>query len=43
MFMTNFNSNFASSQGRGEEDFIEMVRRISEQEAEARARKKRAK
>jgi undecaprenyl pyrophosphate synthase len=40
--MTNFNSNFASGHG-GEEDFLEMVRRISEQEAEARARKKRAK
>jgi hypothetical protein len=43
MFMSNFNQNFASA-GRGtEEDFFEMVRRISEQEAEARARKKRAK
>ena len=46
MFMTNFNSNFASGGGgyhQGSDDFFEMVRRISEQEAEARARKKRAK
>ncbi len=46
--MSNFNSNFASGSngGSGEDggvDFFEMVRRISEQEAEARARKKRAK
>ena len=42
MFMTNFNSNFQSGNS-GEVDFFEMVRRISEQEAEARAKKKRAK
>ena len=32
--MTNFNSNFTS-----ETDFFEMARRMSEQEAEARAKK----
>ena len=42
-FMNNFQSNFASSAGGNDQDFFEMVRRISEQEAEARARKKRAK
>ncbi|TNV85863.1 hypothetical protein FGO68_gene2314 [Halteria grandinella] len=45
LFMNNFNSNFQSGSGGGMqgEDFFEMVRRISEQEAEARAKKKRAK
>ena len=43
MFMTNFNSNFQSGNGNSDVDFFEMVRRISEQEAEARAKKKRAK
>ena len=37
-FMSNFNSNFTS-----DTDFLEMARRMSEQEAEARAKKKRAK
>jgi hypothetical protein len=38
IFMNNYNSNFQS-----ENDFFEYVRRMSEQEAAAQARKKRAK
>lgn len=38
IFMTNFNSNFGS-----DGDFMEMVRRMSEQEAAANAKKHKAK
>lgn len=38
MFMSNFSSNFSS-----DEDFFERVRRMSEMEAAAQAKKKKAK
>ena len=38
MFMSNFNTNFTS-----DDDFFERIRRMSEQEAAAQAKKKRAK